>query len=83
LCLPYGVALDPQGNFYIADLANRRLRKVAGATITTIAGTSLAGYNGESLPDLGANLDDLVAVIVRQSQIFVVDDRTARVRRIR
>lgn len=83
LCSPFGVAADAQDNFYIADRANRRIRKVASATITTVAGTGLAGFNGDNLPDLGANLDDVVAVAVQGAKIFIVDDVTTRVRRIR
>src|SRR5439155_144839 len=40
---PVGVALDPAGNLYIADLGNRRIRKVTpGGTISTYAGNG--GY---------------------------------------
>ena len=36
---PYGLALDGQGNLYIADLGNARVRRVGpDGTITTIAG---------------------------------------------
>jgi sugar lactone lactonase YvrE len=36
---PYGLALDPAGNLYIADLGNARVRKVAvDGTIQTVAG---------------------------------------------
>ncbi len=46
---PYGLALDAQGNLYIADLGNARVRRVAlDGTITTVAG-------GGTLPAGGAN----------------------------
>lgn len=36
---PYGLAFDPRGNLYIADLGNARVRQVSmDGTITTIAG---------------------------------------------
>ena len=38
-----GVAVDSAGNLYIADLCNNRIRKVAGGTITTIAGNGNGG----------------------------------------
>jgi trimeric autotransporter adhesin len=46
---PYGLALDGQGNLYIADLGNARVRRVSpDGTITTIAG-------GGALPAGGSN----------------------------
>jgi NHL repeat len=41
------VAVDGQGNVYIADTFNHRVRKVSGGIITTIAGTGTAGYSGD------------------------------------
>jgi sugar lactone lactonase YvrE len=40
---PKGVAVDTNGNLYIADSRNNRIRKVTGTTITTVAGTGVVG----------------------------------------
>jgi hypothetical protein len=44
-----GIAVDTQGNYYIADTNNNRVRKVTVATgiITTIAGNGTAGFSGD------------------------------------
>jgi sugar lactone lactonase YvrE len=45
---PWAVALDKQGNLYIADADNHRIRKVdTGGTITTIAGNGTQGSAGD------------------------------------
>ena len=45
---PYGVAVDDEGNFYIADAYNHRIRKVdTSGTITTVAGTGVSGWDGD------------------------------------
>jgi sugar lactone lactonase YvrE len=40
---PQGIAVDSHGNAYIADSGNRRIRKVSNGTISTIAGSGVAG----------------------------------------
>src|ERR1700751_247233 len=46
---PFGVAVDPSGNIFIADKNNNRIRKIDANTgiITTVAGTGSAGYTGD------------------------------------
>jgi trimeric autotransporter adhesin len=46
---PSDIAFDTLGNLYIADRANRRIRKINGidGTISTVAGNGLFGYNGD------------------------------------
>lgn len=56
---PIGVAVDHQGNVYIADAANNAVRKVDTAGImTTYAGAAdtAHGYSGDSGPAVGARL---------------------------
>ena len=53
----YTVAVDNDGNIFIADTENNRIRKVSPAgIITTVAGTGLTGYNGDG-PALSVNIE--------------------------
>ncbi|NJO18474.1 MAG: choice-of-anchor D domain-containing protein [Thioploca sp.] len=47
---PGSIAVDSNGNLYIADRQNQRIRKVDSAgNMTTVAGTGIAGYDGEGM----------------------------------
>ena len=57
---PQGVVFDSQGNLYIADSNNYRIREVTGAgIITTVAGTGAKGYGGDGGPAVNATLISL------------------------
>lgn len=48
---PGGIAVDGEGNLFIADTGNHRIRKAqAEGDITTIAGTGQAGFAGDGGP---------------------------------
>ena len=52
---PYGVAIDPAGNLYIADTVNNRIRLVSPTgVIRSIAGTGVAGFSGDGKPAVEA-----------------------------
>jgi hypothetical protein len=54
---PEAIALDLQGNLYIGDVNNRRVRRVTPAgIITTVAGTGVTGYSGDGGPATQATL---------------------------
>ncbi|MBV9405862.1 MAG: choice-of-anchor D domain-containing protein, partial [Acidobacteriaceae bacterium] len=54
---PTGIAIDSQGNFYIADNRNSAIRKVASGIITTIAGNGTAGFSGDGGAAVNAQLN--------------------------
>jgi len=57
LSYPYHVAVDAQGNLYITEYYNHRIRKVdADGIITTFAGTGVAGWTGDGGPAIEARL---------------------------
>src|ERR1700757_113319 len=48
---PTGVAVDGDGNIYIADNGNARIRKVSpGGSITTVAGDGTCCFSGDGAP---------------------------------
>jgi sugar lactone lactonase YvrE len=59
LYAPIAVAVDEEGNLYITDANNYRIRKVdKEGIITTIAGTGKAGYSGDGGPATAAKLTE-------------------------
>jgi len=55
---PFAIALDSQGDLYIADTYNNVVRKVSAAgIITTYAGNGTAGYSGDGGPATSAELN--------------------------
>jgi sugar lactone lactonase YvrE len=81
---PTGVAVDGLGNTYIADAGNNRIRRVdASGTITTLAGTGVYGYSGDSGPATGARLARPESVAVDGlGNTYIADRDNSRVRRV-
>ena len=80
---PEGVAVDANGNIYIADTHNNRIREVSGGTISTIAGTGAAGFSGDGGAAASATLDMPAAVCIdAQGNIYIADTNNDRVREI-
>ncbi len=82
---PYGVAVDSKGDLFIADAQNNLVREVNATThlITTVAGTGVAGYNGDGIAATSAELDTPIGVAVdSQGDLFIADDGNSRVREV-
>jgi sugar lactone lactonase YvrE len=81
---PYGVVVDRDGNLYIADRLNRRVRRVSAKTgvITTLAGTGDARYGGDGGPAPKAGLAEPngLALAPGETALYITDVADNRVR---
>jgi len=84
LSSPAGLAIDANGNLYIADTGNNRIRRVdANGIITTVAGSGVAGFAGDSGPAVSAQLSAPAGVAVDMSgNLFIADTGNHRVRKV-
>jgi sugar lactone lactonase YvrE len=83
LNFPSGVAVDSSGNVYIADALNRRVRKVSGTTIATIAGNGVLSYSGDGGPATAAQLNTPQAVATDSSgNLYIADTFNNVVRKV-
>jgi sugar lactone lactonase YvrE len=79
------LAVDRDGNLYIADFGNDRIRKVTAAngTIATVAGTVAFGFSGDNGPALLAKLSGPTGVSVDpQGVLYFADTFNLRVRKV-
>jgi NHL repeat-containing protein len=80
---PSGVAVDAQGDVYIAEATAQRVQVVrpAGRAVVTVAGTGQAGFNGDGLAGTGSELDEPTGVAVDGSgDLVIADTANCRVR---
>lgn len=85
LNLPAGIALDTQGNLYIADSQNHRIRRVNLATqsIATVAGNGVAGFSGDNNLAVLASLNNPVSVAVDAAgNLWIADLANQRIRKV-
>jgi sugar lactone lactonase YvrE len=83
---PWGIAVDREGNVYIADHHNRVVRKVdPKGKITTIAGTGEAGFNREEGPATKVMLHDPIGLFVDDDSgvLYIADTLNGRIRALR
>jgi len=84
LSQPVRIAIDKKGNIYVADANNNRIRKIDNAgIITTVAGTGIGGYNGDSIAATAAQLNVPYGIAVdSEGNIFIADFFNNRVRKV-
>ncbi len=82
---PEELSLDAEGNLYVADTYNHRIRRIDGATgmIDTVAGTGTRGLSGDGGPAVDAELQYPSGVTVApDGQVYIADSFNHRIRRI-
>ena len=81
---PHGVAVDSDGNLYIADSGNHAIRRVdASGIITTIAGIGVRGFSGDGGPAVQAQLYRPRGIVVDgNGNLYFADSNNQRIRRL-
>lgn len=85
LAEPAGIAVRGNGDLYIADTANNRIRKVtvATGTITTVAGSGTFGFGGDGGTATAAELYSPQGVAVDSAgNIYIADTGNDRIRKV-
>jgi hypothetical protein len=73
---PSNAVLDANGNLYIADFNNNRVRKVSvSGTNTIVAGNGIPAYSGDGGPATAASLSGPVALALDAAgSLYIADD---------
>ena len=84
LNFPTAIAADAEGDLYIADTMNHRIRRVDARTgrITTIAGVGLPRFGGDGGPSVAAGLNEPAALVVQGARLYVADQSNNRIRMV-
>jgi YVTN family beta-propeller protein len=71
---PQGIAIAGNGDLFVSELGNNRIRRIAGGSVATIAGNGIAGYLDHDDP-LASQLYGLegLAVVPDGSMLYVAD----------
>ena len=80
---PTGVTVDPNGNLYIADSGNSRIREVSNAVISTVAGNGTPGFSGDNGPAAGAQLANPYGLAIDLAgNLYIADSSNNLVRKV-
>ena len=81
---PYGITIGSNGNLYIVDRGNNRIRMMNTAgMITTIAGTGISSYSGDGGMATDADIKSPTTLLMdNEGNIFFGDIHSYVVRRI-
>ena len=84
LASPGSVALDSQGRLFISDGGNNRVRMVSSSgIISTVAGTTSAGYAGDGGPATSAYLDSPGGIAFDSAgNLYIADTLNSLVRKV-
>jgi uncharacterized protein (TIGR03437 family) len=83
LSYPAGVAVDPQGNLYIAEYAGNRVRKVSNGTIASIAGNGSYSSSGDGgLGTAAGVLAPAGLALDSAGDLFIAETGSDRVREV-
>ncbi len=77
---PSGVAIDANGTVYVADYQNSAIRKIAGGTVSTLAGGTKGSADGTGTAASFNEPDDIA--IDNAGNLFVTDWANHKIRKV-
>ena len=79
---PTTLAIDGNGNLYVADQGNFRIRRISSdGTINTIAGTGTPGFSGDNGPAVSAKISPYAVAVDSKGNVYF-SDIGFRIRRV-
>jgi trimeric autotransporter adhesin len=81
---PEDLAVDSEGNLFIADIGNHRIRKAtARGIILTVAGNGTRGYSGDGGPATAAQFKRASGLALDSAgNLYIADSGNHRIRRV-
>jgi sugar lactone lactonase YvrE len=81
---PASIAVDAQGNVYIADTDNSVIRKITiSGIVSTVVGNGTAGFGGDFGPAIAAELNHPFSIVLDAAgDIYIADSFNNRIRKV-
>jgi hypothetical protein len=80
---PTGIAVDNEGDIFVADAGNHRVRKIVPTgVITTFAGTGEAGYTGDGGAAASARISPTGVAVDGKGDVYISDAEHSVVREV-
>ena len=84
---PSDVLVGAAGDLFVSDTGNHRVRRILNGTITTFAGSGVAGFGGDGGPATDASLSSPLGLALRQfsngsAEVLIADSANHRVRAV-
>ncbi|MBC5773665.1 cadherin-like beta sandwich domain-containing protein [Pontibacter sp. KCTC 32443] len=81
---PWGLTFDKNGNLFVADYNNHRIRKIStNGVVTTVAGTGVRGFSGDGGQAVNAQFNNPVEIALDDAgNLYVSEYGNHRIRKV-